>query len=325
MEIRKIQKTGGASFTVTLPKKWIYRCKLKDKALVRISEEKAYTLIIKPSGVKKSILRSFLIIDDLNEQAFTRELIAHYISGVDEIVISGRKITPQKRTTIGIICGQFIGFELLDISSGKIIIKNVFDPTKFPMSQNLEKIFRITISMLYDSHKALANQDLALANDVIDRDLVVDKLYIAITRQLYVCIRNDISVEETGLDDIDLYFMQNVSTRIERIADHAVKIAKNVSHADITGTPISTSTTVLNLLISMMEKSLLMVKTLDKSIAHEILDSSEMIENQIYSKKTKKHKSSHAWDVLEDSLDRIRGYIMNMAETTIDQAVLKDK
>lgn len=323
MEIRKLQKTGGASLTVTLPRKWVKQLNLEDKSLVTIITDNQNSLIIQPSSVKKSLLRSSFSLEGLSATMLTQELIAHYISGVDEIVIYCKKILPEQRTQIRELCSELIGFELLDESSEKIVLKNVFDPSKFSMSQNIEKMFFITKSMIEDAYAALTHQDKILANDVINRDSEIDKFQIAITRQLYTCIRKDITMEELGLTEIDLFFYQNIATQLERIADHTVKIAKTVAKSEIVGTPIRTSSTIIGYLAQLLLESHKMVEMLNLSKAHEILEMSQDIENQIYSKKTRKHTVSFAWDVLEDSLDRIRGYIMNMAEITIDQAILK--
>ncbi|MDE2026228.1 MAG: phosphate uptake regulator PhoU [Patescibacteria group bacterium] len=325
MEVRKLQKTGGASLTVTLPKKWVKDLALEDKSLVNITVDNQNCLIIQPSPIKKSLLRSSLSLDGLSAATLTQKLIAHYISGVDEIVIYCKKILPEQRTQVRELCSELIGFELLDESSEKIVLKNVFDPSKFSMSQNVEKMFLITKSMLEDAYKALAQQDLVLASDVINRDSEVDKFQIAITRQLYTCIRKDIVMEEMGLTEIDLFFYQNIATQVERIADHTVKIAKTVATSEIVGTPIRTSSVITGYLAQLLLESHEMIETLNSNKAHEILEISQEIENQIYSKKTRKHTVTFAWEVLEDSLDRIRGYIMNMAEITIDQAVLKIK
>lgn len=322
MDIRKIQKTGGASLQVTLPKKWTKKCKLEDKDVIKFST-KGSTLILQPVNIKKAVLKSFIELNNLSKTRLDREVIAHYISGVDEIIINSDKFTPEERSKIRSLCDSLMGFELLGQTSEEIILKNIFDQTKFPLSQNIEKMFLITKSMFEDAYSALRNKDLMLAKDVINRDFEVDKLHIAISRQLYVCVRKDIFSDDIGASELDLIYYKHISTLLERIADHAVKIAKTTHSGDISGTPIMASSSVIANLASLLDESKVMVETLNKDMAHEIFENDTILENQIHNKKTKKHKSSFAWDVLEDSLDRILGYIMNMAEITIDQAILK--
>jgi len=62
-----------------------------------------------------------------------------------------------------------------------------------------------------------------------------------------------------------------------------------------------------------------MVRHMDKATAHKILDSDDELERLIYS--SKRMKLSYEGAIVEDSLDRLRGYLMNIAELTIDYAV----
>jgi phosphate uptake regulator len=272
---------------------------------------------------KEIILKSHIEIDHLSESILTRELIAQYISGVDEISIKSQKFSLNKKNHIQSICNRLLGFETFNETPEEILIKNILDQTKFPLSQKIEKMFTITKSMCEDAYRALRNQDLILAKDVENRDFEIDKLNIAIARQLYVNVRKDLSSSDLKVDDIDLIYFQNISTQLERIADHAVKIARTSSSKDISGTPIMLAESIVTNIAALLEETKKIVYKLDKNMAHRIWEDAIRIENQIYNKKTKKHKDSFAWDVLEDSLDRIRGYILNMAEITIDQAVLK--
>lgn len=59
-----------------------------------------------------------------------------------------------------------------------------------------------------------------------------------------------------------------------------------------------------------------MVRDLDKRLAHKILDTDKDLEGLIYS--SKRMKQSYEGAIIEDSLDRLRGYLMNIAELTID-------
>lgn len=59
-----------------------------------------------------------------------------------------------------------------------------------------------------------------------------------------------------------------------------------------------------------------MVRNLDKLQAHKILDGDTELERLIYS--SKRMKLSYEGAIVEDSLDRLRGYLMNIAELTID-------
>ena len=63
-----------------------------------------------------------------------------------------------------------------------------------------------------------------------------------------------------------------------------------------------------------------MVLKLDKSLAHKILDKNSTIEKMIALSRNVKSLNEM---IVVDSLDRLRGYVMNLAEITIDQTIAK--
>ena len=128
METRSIQKTGGASFIVTLPKDWVIRQGLGSKGIVEFYETSAGQLIIRSQHKTKAYSAS-LTIDYLSENHIIRELIGFYVSGVHEIVVLARSITYEQRMLVRSTCYKLIGFELFEETSERMLLKNVASST----------------------------------------------------------------------------------------------------------------------------------------------------------------------------------------------------
>jgi phosphate uptake regulator len=316
METRKIQKTGGSSLIMTLPKKWVDQNGLQDKDLVKVSISGPHALILRPLNNQKQTQKSFLKLDGLSKNVLTRELIAHYISGVDEIVVESERIFPEQRNNIRSLSNFLTGFEIIDESAEKIVLRNIFDPTKFPITKNIEKMFFTTKSMFQDALKALMENDKALGRDVIERDFEIDKLYLIIKRQRHSLSQDKISPEDIGLTLSELQYYEDVAVQLVRIGDHAVKIARVVEKLDKKFTKVEDKITGL------LNKANEMVKKLDKGLAHEILNVNTEPKGPIPTDLDP--EEAFVVNLLEDSLDRVQGYATNIAEITIDQAVEKE-
>lgn len=326
MEIRKLQKTGGSSLTITLPKKWIQKNSLEDKSLLKITSPTPNTLILQPTPLSKKPHKLTLKIQEMPAQRVLREIIALYLTGADEITVQSKRLSPEDRTNIRAVSNFLIGFEIIDESAEKIVLRNIFDPSKFPIPKNIEKMFLTTISMFDDALKALIENDKVLAKDIIERDFEIDKLHLIIMRQRHSFTQNNISQEEIGLSLSDLHYYEDVSTQLERIADHAVKIAKVVETMNKKTLQLSSSfSEIVENITLYLKKSNNMVKTLDKNLAHEILDLTPNLKNPLHSKKISDKEELFVLNLIEDSLDRVRGYTRNIAEVTIDQAVNSGK
>ena len=324
MEIRKLQLTGGSSLAITLPKKWVDHFGLKSKDTVVIYSQKSGSLIIQPARYKEQLLKTVLKIDGLTKDMLTRELTAHYISGSDELTIKSKRITRDQRNRIREILQSLIGYEIIDESSEEVFIKNIFDVTKFPIIQNVEKMFVIVKSMFNDAIKAITQNNKPLASDVIDRDFEIDKLRLAIMRQFYALIQGRVYDEETGLSQADTNYYEHVATQLERIADHAVKIARTVITADKKSESLVSSRlkNIVKKILPLLEYSEEAVRELDKTLAHIILEKNPEIERTFLLDRDVK---SFEEMLVVDSLDRLRGYVMNIAEITIDQAIVVKK
>ncbi|OGY55106.1 MAG: hypothetical protein A2912_00135 [Candidatus Buchananbacteria bacterium RIFCSPLOWO2_01_FULL_40_23b] len=324
MEIRKLQLTGGSSLAITLPKKWVDHFGLKSKDTVVIYSQKSGSLIIQPARYKEQLLKTVLKIDGLTKDMLTRELTAHYISGSDELTIKSKRITRDQRNRIREILQSLIGYEIIDESSEGVFIKNIFDATKFPIIQNVEKMFVIVKSMFNDAIKAITQNNNPLASDVIDRDFEIDKLRLAIMRQFYALIQGRVYDEEIGLSQADTNYYEHVATQLERIADHAVKIARTVITADKKSESLVSSRlkNIVKKILPLLEYSEEAVRELDKTLAHIILEKNPEIERTFLLDRDVK---SFEEMLVVDSLDRLRGYVMNIAEITIDQAIVVKK
>lgn len=316
METRHLQRTGKTSFTVTLPKKWVEAQGLTEKDSLWMSPQSSGALLILPG--KKSVKPPAVTfaIGEMTGDWLTRELISYYLTGVDEVIVTANRIKPNQRDTIRACCQWLVGLEIIDESSTQIVLRNLFDSAKFPIPQNLEKMLVIGRRMLQDALKAMDKADVALAQDVIDRDQEVDKLHFIIIRQFNSLLSGKISEDQLGLTLAEVSYYSSIALQAERIADHAVKLAQirldlpvSTKHP-LTAELISEAETV----ISLLKRTEAMIQTLDRTEAQKVIDEYQARE---------KAKKTEPLPLVADSLDRIRRYILNIAEMTINHSVLK--
>ena len=143
-------------------------------------------------------------------------------------------------------------------------------------------------------------------------------------RQFYALIQGKVYDEEIGLSQADTNYYEHVATQLERIADHAVKIARTVITADKKSESLVSSRlkNIVKKILPLLEYSEEAVRELDKTLAHIILEKNPEIERTLLLDRDVK---SFEEMLVVDSLDRLRGYVMNIAEITIDQAIAKNK
>ena len=86
--------------------------------------------------------------------------------------------------------------------------------------EHIPQMAEATGKMVTDSIDAFVKRDLALAQSVIDADDVVDRLYVAVKRDLIELVHADVANGEQAFD------LMQIAKYYERIGDHAVNIAE---------------------------------------------------------------------------------------------------
>lgn len=321
MEIRKIQKTGGKSFSITLPKNWINENSIKNKDKIKIKKYKNLLII---SPLKKIDFDKFVSvkIDNFSRKQIFREIIGYYLSGVENIIIKSEKITYQQRSAVREISYKLIGCECLEGISNKILLKIIIENNYSFINEYLKKIILIINSMFEDTIKSLKNKNYELSNDIIERDVEIDRLHLAINRFFNKKIINHYREEFNEFSFFDLYYILITSLRIERIADHIVKINKSFNKIKKKEFNLNyyerriLKETFNNLL--KLEKIILQKQKKD---CHEYLDYFDNTKYNIFERITKKKYLNL---IIEESLNRINSYVANIAEETINYLNVKE-
>ena len=227
-ELRKIQITGGATYVVSLPKKWVKAAGLKPKDQVALIPQADMSLLIVPKGELKPKEVSEAIIEasaDAGLEAVIRDFIAHYLVGYDVIRVKLRNV--RYRDLIkNSIRQKLIGVEIMEESADEIVAQCLLGHVELPLRRALDRMHVLMLFMLKDAMKALVSNDKDLAVEIVERDDEVDRLYFFAVRQLKAAVYNRMLIEEMGLSNPrDCLGYRLIVKSIERSADHAARIA----------------------------------------------------------------------------------------------------
>ncbi len=231
IEARKVQQTGGSSYIISLPKEWITKHGIKAKDTIGVLSQPDGNLLITPyMSSEKQIIEKKFDVDEIKDSDFLfRLLIGAYIMGYNIIeVTSSRKFISDIKHTVRAFRDITIGTEIEEESENTIKIKDLVDPTEMPFEKTIRRMYIIANSMHEDALKALETGDKMLAEKVIEIDDEIDRLNWLVERQAHIVLRDIILCQKLGITLEDASNFKFISRFLERIGDHAVKIAKNV-------------------------------------------------------------------------------------------------
>jgi phosphate uptake regulator len=223
VETRKVQVTGGSTYTVSIPKGWA-----TDNGVSAGSEVEFYpegdSLFLTPrSGDDHT--EGTLDVTELEGEELTRAVMTMYVSGFDIIALESTRITTDQRRTIREATQGLVGLEVLEETRGRIVIRDLLDSSELSIHNAVTRMRLIALSMLEDAVDALAESDEDMARDVIQRDDDVDRLWMVVSRIFRATLRTPKAAEELGLPREVCFDYQSAARQLERIADHATKIA----------------------------------------------------------------------------------------------------
>jgi phosphate uptake regulator len=230
METRKIQITGGTTLIVSLPKSWVNKVNLSPGDEVSLKPQSDGSLSIRTKNSPIEPHNKAIYIEGKDGDNLVREVIAAYIAGYTTIELKANKILSRQRETVRKTVNMLIGPEIIEETLDKIVLQDILNPAELSVKKSIRRMYMITRAMQENAIRALREKDFDLAKDVMERDNEVDKLFLLVSKQFRMVMR-DISIA----DKFDMSMEEHLDMRlasypIERIADHATKICNSVIH-----------------------------------------------------------------------------------------------
>ncbi len=229
METRKVYVSGGSTYVISLPKKWVTKANLKPGDSLVVTEHGASLQIETGVIEKESRTKEIKISQVMSSDSLERLLIAFYLVGYDTIKIKlDRNNHLAYREIIRKILDYLIGIEIVEDTNETMTLEIMVDYKRMSTMQILQRMFAIDKSMLLGIEKALRNKDIALAKDIIEREKEIDRLYFLVVRQLKSAVEFQQIAEKLGIkSQRDCLGYRIVVKVLERISDHIENIAKS--------------------------------------------------------------------------------------------------
>ena len=227
MPLRKLQRTGGGTFFVCLPKEWAERSGLKRGSVVSVAETAEGRLVIDP---KYDVERVQQVVTLEPTPLLDREIIGKYLLGYDVIRVEAKEhITAEQRELVKRAVGRLVGMEIIEEDYKSIVIQCLLEPATLSPEKILRREYNFAAGMQRDAVTALVEGDVHLGSNVIAGDDEVNRLYFLLVRIVRTIIRDPRLSERLGISSIDCLDYRLVASFVEGIGDQSVQIAETVS------------------------------------------------------------------------------------------------
>ncbi len=223
---------------MSLPIKWVRDIGLEAGDTLTLTPMPNKTLLVSSSALSKEHSAVKATIDYIHSDSAEnnlRILISHYLVGYDVIRLTTKKgFSAYDRKFIkDSVRQKLIGLELVEESRNELVFQCLLNYNDLPLGRVIKNMYGLVLSMLEDSMTALRDHNVEIADDVIQRDDDVDRFYLLAVRQLKASIEDIELSEKIGIrHPRECLGYRLIIKSIERVGDHAVKVAKNVLKMD---------------------------------------------------------------------------------------------
>jgi len=235
-ETRKVQFTGGSTYIISLPKRWVTQNQLKRGSFIKLREEEEGGLLtIVPPGltVRNKLDEAAIRVSPKDgTEMIARKIVSAYLAGYNSIHIKADRqqlSAKQRHDMKTFVRSMLVGTEIVTDGSSQLTLQVLLSYPELTIQSALRRMSIITTSMHKDAISALKTRDNSLAKEVISTDNEVDRFNLYVIRLLKTATQNPQLTKEIGLlNGQDCLGYRLVTKSVERTADHAVSVAENV-------------------------------------------------------------------------------------------------
>jgi len=315
---RKVQLTGGSTYTVSLPKDWAGEQDIEPGTRVNLySQGDQLVMTQGESGPTEGEHITTVVADEREPATVAHSVASAYVAGCDEVRIDRLRTPEQRRAVVRTIRG-FVGLEVMSEDGDGMVARTMLDAGTLSAEQTLAQIERTTMEMHEEAISAVVGADGDVGAGIARQDDDVDRLFALVSRGFQQSLV-DPAVTMGERDALTPFEYYMAARQLERIADHAEKIATIAGRLD--GEPPETTAAEL---VSLAERARDIVRRslsgmLDPASetgsvvaeAEALLTEIESTDEQLYDREL---ADGYLLGLVLDSVERTVQYGINVAE-----------
>lgn len=227
IDVRKVQLTGGSTYTLSLPKPWVDEMSLSPRDGIRVDWRPSGALRLTPIDLlDNQEKRVYLDAGALPKDSLHDHLMGVYLSGADRIKIrfpSGEERIFRKQ--IRRFLRNTRGFEIMDESESELELICLISAAEMPLSASINRMYLQLSSLVRDIISVLQGDDIELLSDAEERESEVDALLYLVDRQVCIALDSHLVATSLKIGRNQAVEHTNLAQSLERMMDHALQMA----------------------------------------------------------------------------------------------------
>ncbi|MDS0279331.1 phosphate uptake regulator PhoU [Halomicroarcula sp. S1AR25-4] len=232
METRKIQQVGGGTYTVSLPKEWAEVAGIETGSIVDLHTHIDGVLVIQPQERDRETTgRLTLTVPHADSTCIERALRAAYAAGVEVLEFDAPdEFSDEQRRAVERVTRTLTGVTVTESTATTMTVRTLLDADEVSITQSVRQLQFVVLSMHRDATAALTGP--TAVDSPADRDDQADRLYAMVDRYFERGLARFDEMDALGLTRSELFVCWVTARELERVGDHAERIARTAEELD---------------------------------------------------------------------------------------------
>ncbi len=231
---RRVQKVGGSSLSVTLPKNWIEEINLRPGDILTFKEMSGGRLELAKEiqgELAPEVQKTVHIDMDVDEpHMLTRLIVGSYIAGHDNVIIRSKEpFAESQKEEAAAAAKRMLGLSLVEQTQNSMEFQNFIDPIKYRLDHIMSRVVGVLSAEIDGCRKGILDSDKDALEGVFGLEDEVDSFYLLMIRQLLLSSENYRLAKGLGIEN-HRYQMgyRLVIKDLEMVGDLVFKIANEI-------------------------------------------------------------------------------------------------
>ncbi|PSQ19364.1 AbrB family transcriptional regulator [Halobacteriales archaeon QS_8_69_26] len=226
MNTRKLQRVGGGTYTVSIPKEWAERHGLEAGVDVHLYTHDDGSIVLRGSERDGGHLDEAVVeFEAPDPTALERSLVALHAAGFETVTLSAPGLTDADRRALRSAARSLVGAEVVEVSEGRARVRTLLDAANVSVPQSVVQLQYVALSIHRRATAALVDAEDGAHVRLAERDDEADRLFAIVSRHFNRSLSSFEELDNLGTSRPELFDYHVTARQLERVADHGVGIA----------------------------------------------------------------------------------------------------
>jgi phosphate uptake regulator len=225
METRKVQLTGGSTYTVSLPKGWAGDHGIEAGVQLHLYPHEDGSIEVRPAPSGDGVRNVRAAVGDQSPVAIETTVEILYAVGVDECTLEADGgFDRDQREAIESAAGRLLGLEIFEADPERFVLRTLLRTVDVSVRQSVDQLRLTTLSMHRTAVSAAV--DGGRAEHVLDRAQDASRLYALVARSHDRALTDLSEVDRLGIGRSALADHVATARQLDRLSRQATRLVE---------------------------------------------------------------------------------------------------